>query len=157
MNTRKKVKVIGTENYINSRTGEIEEMNVVSIEERDANFHKIWLSHIIQSIELLGNQKIKLAFWIVDQLDRENKLTMTYRQIAEKSGISYKTVQRTMEILIDCNFLTKINSGAYRVNPDVLFRGGKTERLNVLFKYKAEQMQNANIVSENESNTLNEE
>lgn len=159
MNTRKKVKIIGTETYINEKTGKIEEMNVVSIEERDANFHKIWLNHIIQSVELLGNQKIKLAFWLIEQLDRENKITLTYRQIAEKSSISYKTVQRTMETLITCNFLVKINSGAYRVNPDVLFKGGKTDRLNILFKYQTEQAQNANDiyitkgVTNSESNT----
>ena len=36
--TRKKVKVIGTETYIKQDTGEIAEMQVVKIEERDANF-----------------------------------------------------------------------------------------------------------------------
>ena len=45
--TRKKVKVIGTETYIKQSTGEIEEMQVMKIEERDANFHKLWLEHIL--------------------------------------------------------------------------------------------------------------
>ena len=39
--TRKKVKVIGTETYIKQSTGELEEMQVMRIEERDANFHKL--------------------------------------------------------------------------------------------------------------------
>lgn len=137
--TRKKVKVIGTETYIKQDTGEITEMNVMSIEERDANFHKLWLGHILQSIDLIGNQKTKLAFWILDNLDSENKLTLTYRQIAEKSKVSYQTVHRTMQALIDSDFLVKINIGAYRVNPDVLFKGGKHNRLNVLIKYQSEK------------------
>lgn len=137
--TRKKVKVIGTETYIKQDTGEITEMNVMSIEERDANFHKLWLGHILQSIDLIGNQKTKLAFWILDNLDSENKLTLTYRQIAEKSKVSYQTVHRTMQALIDSDFLVKINIGAYRVNPDVLFKGGKNNRLNVLIKYQSEK------------------
>lgn len=137
--TRKKVKVIGTETYIKQDTGEITEMNVMSIEERDANFHKLWLGHILQSIDLIGNQKTKLAFWILDNLDSENKLTLTYRQIAEKSKVSYQTVHRTMQALIDSDFLVKINIGAYRVNPDVLFKGGKHNRLNVLIKYQNEK------------------
>ena len=41
--TRKKVKVVGTETYINQKTGELQEMQVIDIEERDANFHKLWL------------------------------------------------------------------------------------------------------------------
>ena len=137
--TRKKVKVIGTETYIKQDTGEIAEMQVVKIEERDANFHKLWLGHILQSIDLIGNQKTKLAFWLLDNLDSENKITMTYRQIADKSNMSYQTVYRTMNALIESNFLTKINSGAYRVNPDVLFKGGKDNRLNVLLQYRNEK------------------
>ena len=64
---------------------------------------------------------------------------MTYRQIADKSNMSYQTVYRTMNALIESNFLTKINSGAYRVNPDVLFKGGKDNRLNVLLQYRNEK------------------
>ena len=134
--TRKKVKVVGTETYINQQTGELQEMQVIDIEERDANFHKLWLGHILQSIDLIGNQKTRLAFWILDHLDSNNLLPMTQRQIANKSGISYQTVSRTLQSLIDSNFLQRINQGAYRVNPDVLFKGGKNARMNVLLQYR---------------------
>ena len=90
-------------------------------------------------MDLIGNQKTKLAFWLLDNLDRENKITMTYRQIADKSGMSYQTVYRTMNALIESDFLVKINGGAYRVNPDVLFKGGKSDRLNVLLQYRDEK------------------
>lgn len=142
--TRKKVKVIGHQEYINRDTGEITDMQVVNIEERDANFHKLWLGHILQSIDLIGNQKTKLAFWILDNLNSENQLIMTQRKIAEKSGISYQTVSLTIKTLIESNFLIKINSGAYRVNPDVLFKGGKDNRLNVLLQYHNEKNENDN-------------
>ena len=36
--TTKRVKVVGTEEYINTRTGELEQMQVTSIEDRDFNF-----------------------------------------------------------------------------------------------------------------------
>ena len=139
-NTRKKVKVIGTEQYIN-KDGVLEDFQVIKIEERDANFHKLWLGHIIQSIDLIGNQKTKLAFWILDNLNSENQLIMTQRKIAENTGMSTKTVSQTIKALIDSNFLIKINSGAYRVNPDVMFKGGKNQRLNVLLQYQEEQEQ----------------
>lgn len=137
--TRKKVKVIGTETYIKQDTGELAEMQVVKIEERDANFHKLWLGHILQSIDLIGNQKTKLAFWILDNLDSNNQLIKTQRVIAEETNMSTKTVSTTIKALIESNFLLKINSGAYRVNPDVLFKGGKENRLNVLFQYNKEK------------------
>lgn len=133
--TRKKVKVIGTENYIKQDTGEIKEMQVVSIEERDANFHKIWLEHIIHSMDIIGNQKIRLAFWLLDQMNSENQITMTLRQMAEKSGISLDTVRKTIKALIESNFLIRYNTGVYQINPDVIFKGGKNNRLNVLLEY----------------------
>lgn len=137
--TRKKVKVVGTETYINQSTGEIRKMHVVDITERDANFYKLWLGHILQSIDLIGNQKTKLAFWIIEHLDKENQLIMTQRKISEKTGMSIQTVSRTLQALIDSNFLVKINSGAYRVNPDVLFKGGANDRLDVLMSYHHER------------------
>lgn len=133
--TSKKVKVVGHAEYTNNSTGEIEDFQVVRMEDRDFNFHKIWLEHIINSLDLIGNQKTRLAFWILDNLDRENKLTMTYRQIAEKSGISLDTVRVTMKALIESNFLQRINQGAYRVNPDTVFKGSRNGRLNVLYQY----------------------
>ncbi|WP_314655851.1 replication/maintenance protein RepL [uncultured Selenomonas sp.] len=87
-------------------------------------------------IDLIGNQKTRLAFWILDHLDSNNLLPMTQRQIANKSGISYQTVSRTLQSLIDSNFLQRINQGAYRVNPDVLFKGSKNARMNVLLQYR---------------------
>lgn len=155
--TRKKVKVVGVERYINQSDGSIAEMQVIEIEERDANFHKLWLGHIIQSIDLIGNQKTKLAFWILDNLDSENKLTMTYRQIADKSKMSYQTVYRTMKALVESNFLIKINAGAYRVNPDVLFKGGKSARLNVLMKYHDEAKEQRNAQEKSFEEELEEQ
>lgn len=163
--TTKKVKVIGHEQWKNPHTGEIEDFQVVSIEDRDFNFHKVWLESIINSMDLLGNQKTRLAFWIIGQLNKDNQLIMNQRQIAEKSGISLKTVSVTMKALMDSNFLRKINSGAYCVNPDVLFKGTRNGRMNVLLQYnsldqmqksetdKAERKTTDNIISEENNNT----
>jgi len=133
--TRKKVKVIGTETYINQQTGELQEMQVISVEERDANFHKIWLSHVIQTMDIIGNQKIRLALWLLDQMNSENQITMTLRQMAEKSGISYQTVNLTVKALLENNFLVKYNWGVYQVNPDMIFKGSKNSRMNVMLSY----------------------
>ena len=146
--TRKKVKVVGTKEFIDADTGEVHTMNVVSIEERDCNFHKLWLRHIIDSFDLIGNQKTRLCFWIIENLDRENKLVYTYGQIAEETGISLFTVKQTMKILIDSNFLTKRNAGCYVVNPNVIFKGGRTDRLNVLIQYNESKYSATNSAAE---------
>ena len=134
-NTRKKVKIVGSAEYINTQTQEVETMQVISMEDRDFNFHKIWLQHIIQSFDLIGNQKTKLAFWLISEMDSENKICYTLRQMADKSGISLETVRVTIKTLIDGEFLVKQNQGVYRVHPDRIFKGSGNNRMNVLLQY----------------------
>lgn len=133
--TKKKIKCIGTEQYINARTGEIEEMQVTSIEDRDFNFYKIWMRNFIATLDIVGNQKTKLCFWLIDHLDRDNKLIGTYRTIADKSGVGLDTVRITMKILLDADFMRKQQNGVYIVNPDVLYKGSRSGRMNVLNQY----------------------
>ncbi|WGM04089.1 replication/maintenance protein RepL [Arsenophonus nasoniae] len=133
--TRKKVKVVGKKKYLDPDTGEISEFQMIDIEERDANFHKIWLSSVIHSLDLIGNQKIRFAFWLMDQANKDNEITFTLRQMSEKSKVSLETVRLTVKSLIDSDFLKRKNMGVYQINPDTIFKGGKGNRLNVLFSY----------------------
>src|SRR5699024_9908667 len=186
--TRKKVKFLGTKEFIDASTGEKETMQVTNIEERDANFHKIWLGHMLESLDMIGNQKIRVAMFIMENINKENELIMTYRVIAEKNNTSLQTVSETMKELIErnkikkkqkkryaiynkennnkenelimtyrviaektntslqtvsetmkalqeSNLLSKIRNGYYRVNPDVIFKGGRNDRMNVLLRY----------------------
>ena len=80
---------------------------------------------------------MKLAFWIIEHLDYENKLTYTsFRQIQEETGISLETISRTMKTLIECNFIKRKNGGCYIVNPDMLYKGNHQTRINVLIQYR---------------------
>lgn len=133
--TRRVVKVIGKEEYVNKSTGQVEEFNVLNVEERDANFFKFWIFNIVNSLDLIGNQKIRLAFWLIENMNSENQITMTMRQMAKKSGISLDTVSRTLKALIESDFIVRVNMGVYAINPNAVFKGGKNERGNVLLKY----------------------
>src|SRR5699024_12030910 len=78
--TRKKVKFLGTKEFIDASTGEKETMQVTNIEERDANFHKIWPGHMLESLDMIGNQKIRVAMFIMENINKENELIMTDRK-----------------------------------------------------------------------------
>lgn len=135
--TTKKQKITGMTEFLDTMTGELVPMQLVQVEDRDFNFHKVWLQNLIMSVDGICNQKLRLAFWILDNLDSENKLVMTQRTIAEKSGMSISTVIRTMQALQAGKpaFLQKINSGAYRVNPDVIWKGSFKKRMGICFDY----------------------
>lgn len=138
MTTSKKQKFIGYKELVDPRTGEPYPMQLNVIEDRDFNFHKVWLQHLVNSLDGISNQRLRLAFWIIDHLDKENKLVMTQRAIAAGSGMSLNTVTRTMKALQEGNppFLQKINSGAYRVNPDVIWQGSYSNRMGVIYEYR---------------------
>lgn len=136
--TSKKQKFVGVQEYVNKETGELVPMQVVSVEDRDFNFHKVWLQHLVNSLDGISNQKLRLAFWIIEHLNKENQLVMTQRAISEQSHISLDTVSKTMKALQEGSpaFLVKINSGAYMVNPDVIWKGSYKSRMGIVFDYK---------------------
>lgn len=134
--TAKKVRVEGTKKFINADTGEIEEMMVTTIEERDFNFTKVWLQSFLPQLRLIGNKKIDVCMWIIEHLNRDNQLIATYRQVSEATGVSLDTVTKTMKCLVDSNFMRREFSGCYRINPDILFKGGKQGRQNALFEFR---------------------
>ena len=133
--TTKRVKVVGTEEYINTRTGELEQMQVTSIEDRDFNFTKMWMNNFISTLDIVGNQKTRLCFWIIDHVDKENRLIGTYRTIASQSGMSLDTVRITMKLLMDADFMRKAQNGVYVINPNLVFKGTRNARMNVLNQF----------------------
>jgi len=138
--TSKKQKFVGYKMLLDEETGDRYPVQINVVEERDFNFNKVWLQHLVNSIDGISNQRLRLAFWIIDNLDRENKLVMTQRAISEKSGMSLNTVVKTMKSLQESNngaptFLQKINSGAYRVNPDIIYKGSHSSRMGILYDY----------------------
>lgn len=142
MLTSKKQRFVGSKELIDPKTGEVYPVQVNAIEDRDFNFHKIWLQHLINSFDEISNQKLRIAFWIIDHLDRENKLIMTQRAIADETNISLQTVNKTLTALQRSNppFLVKINKcGAYRVNPDILWKGSYSNRMGVIYQYNDER------------------
>lgn len=134
--TKKRVKVEGRKTFLDPNTGEMVPMVVTTVEERDFNFTKLWLQSFLPQLRLIGNKKIDVCMWIIDNLNKDNQLIGTYRQIAKGSGISLETVRATMERLIESDFLRRINNGCYMVNPDIMFKGSKTARDNALFQFR---------------------
>lgn len=149
--TKKKQKLTGVQYLIDPNSGEAIPFAVSSVEERDFNFHKTWMKNLIISLDEITNRKMELAFWIIEHLDKENKLTYTQRQLAEKTGISLDTVHITMKLLQegDVPFLIRKNQGCYIVNPNVMFKGSHQARMGILYDYSQNISKNT-VVPEDE-------
>ena len=132
---KKKHKIIGKQNYINQQTGEIVVMNVMESSSSDFNFDKIWLGHIMQALDCMGSQKIKVVTWLLDKKDAENRIIATQKDIAEGVSVSKQTVTDVMNTLVASDIIKMARRGVYILNPNVVFKGNHDKRLDVLIRY----------------------
>lgn len=133
--TRPKSRIIGKKTYLDQSTGELVDMNVVQMEDTDFNFEKIWLGHILQALDCMGSKKIKVVTWLLDNKNSENTVIATQRDISEKCSVSLPIVTETLKILQEGDILKMKQNGVYMLNPNVIFKGDKNKRLNILFTY----------------------
>lgn len=134
--TARKTKVIGTQEYINKEDGSVEEFNVVKMEDRDFNFTKIWIGHIISALDAVGNQKIKVVTFLLENMTNDNLLIFKQAEIAKKAKVSIQTVSSTMKLLMEANIIKKKSPGLYVFNPNCIFKGSHKKRMNVLLQYE---------------------
>lgn len=133
--TSRKISVIGQQEYINRDTGQIESFQVLRIEDVDANFQKIWLWHVLEAIDEIGNAKMKVLWYILEKRNAvTNTLIKTIREISQETGISLDTITRTLKALEKHNII-KRKTGAIFLNPHVIFKGGYNHRMKVLIDY----------------------
>lgn len=156
---KSKTRVIGTQQYVNVNTGELREMQVIETEDdnKDFNFHKLFMRDFIRAIDIVSNKKTKVCYWIIDNINKDNQLMYSYRQISEATGISYRIVAETVKALLDADFLRKYGK-ILIVNPDIVFKGSAVRRANILHTYgqaeTADKQTNLEVRIENLQNTI---
>lgn len=132
----KKQLTIGKQEYVNTNTGQVETFNVITERDSDFNFEKIWLSHLLEALDMIGNKKIHVLNYLLKNRDTKNQVIATQRKIAKDLGIALKTVQSTMKTLQSSNAIKQVQQGVYMLNPDIVFKGGNKKRMNILLKYE---------------------
>lgn len=135
--TSKKTTRIGVEQYVNTKTGEVQQFNVIEQYDQDFNFDKIWLGHILDSLDLIGNKKIIVLNWLLKHKNKDNIVIGTQRKIAESANVSLPVVSETMQLLVKSNFIKAIQDGVYLINPEVIFKGKHGKRMDILLRYRS--------------------
>lgn len=98
------------------------EFEVKNIRGSDKGFTKVWLNKFMDKLDIIGNKKLKVAFWLIRHADRNtNQINYSLRQIAEKSGMGLSTVTRTITALQKTDFIRQVGK-VYMLNPDVLYK-----------------------------------
>lgn len=138
---KKTVKFASETIYRVDENGELQPIPAEVIDEEwdetvDINFDKIWLSSVLEALEQVGNKKIKVANYILNNRDKTtNYLIKTQREIAEECGVSLQTVSSTLKALEKADMLIG-KSGVYQVNPERIARGKHNKRMAILRIYQ---------------------
>lgn len=148
-------RINGVDRWQNQQTGEIIETQtlVKEVKEVDIGFHKLWIGHILETIEEVGNAKVQVLFWLVKKADGGNIIRATLDDIAAQTGVSRRTVARLMAALRKADVVRLEYGGRWALNPAVIFKGGHEKRMNVLIRYKTMEQQELPLVDQ--SSTYN--
>lgn len=129
--------VVGTAQYVNQQTGEVEDFTVITKNvSKDFNWHKVWLQDVLNILDSFGNKKIiVLTYLLKNMRNEDNSISGSYRTIAEKCNVSYPTVALVMKELIESNVIKKLDTATYIFNPDLISKGSSEKRTKLLIKY----------------------
>ncbi|HFK1742579.1 replication/maintenance protein RepL [Bacillus sp. FSL K6-0273] len=127
--------VVGIRHLVDPESGEQFDTIQTISSEKDINFHKVWITHLIQALDVVGNKKMKVINYILDNLDwSSNILVKTQQEIAKESGVGFNTVNSTIKLLVEKKFL-KTKTGAIMLNPDIVAYGKNTKRKHLLISF----------------------
>lgn len=134
---------IGTETYYKkSANGNLVPVEVELIQKKVSHslkkgWRRVYLEQFMELMTGLysSNKKMDIIEFIINNLDSENKLTLTQAQVMEKVKVSTKTIVETYKYLIENDFMKKIGT-AFVVNPKYVcaFGSDKKNRM-IAIKY----------------------
>lgn len=132
------LKIIGQKNYIDADTGEVTTADIIHKEAYgDNNFYKLWLADLLGLIDPMAKGKMKIFFYLIDHLKKENYIIAgTTTEISKATKSSIHTVYQTLDYLHQRDIIRTIQKGVYQLNPDLIFKGGTNYRRTILVQYK---------------------
>ena len=128
--------VVNYEQWVNKETGEVRTFAVVSKVTGDNGWHKVWLDDLAKVMNILGGGKIEVFSHILQNINPySNEFGGTIREIAEATDTDKVTVQKTINLLKEANFLRKVRNGTYLINSQKLVQGGHEKKKGIMVIY----------------------
>ncbi len=131
----------------NLATGEIVEANEVLKKAPERNgFMITYLSTIIDLLDIVGNKKLVIVKYILNNMDTHNNtLLTTTRELAKATRVSTPTITETLKILEENEIISR-RTGAIMLNPKLVHKGSSGKERALITRFT-----NFNIETETES------
>ena len=128
---------VNIDTWVNQRTGEVIEATEVTKKVGRQGFMITYLSAIIDLIEALGNKKMQVVRYLLENMELStNSLFITTQELAEGSGVSFKTVIETLKILESAKII-KRRTGGIMFNSDLIHRGNENKEKALITRFKS--------------------
>ena len=129
----------GFKEVIDKKTGELKAVQHYEIKDVDINWNKVWLGHLLDALEMVGNKKMQVVSWLLENRDKKtNEVIATQQEIIEATGLSKKTIAETFKALQEAGVLSKIRNGRWQLSPNFIWQGDNENRMDILFTYTRE-------------------
>lgn len=115
---------------------EVKRVDVVIKEIPRTGFAITYLATIINMIDAIGNRKMKVVKYILQNMDSNNKLSETVREIAQGSGVSVQTVNDTLKLLETIGVIAR-KTGTVMLSPKLVHKGNAARERMLLTKFYA--------------------
>lgn len=116
------------------------------------HFWRVWLNDLLMALGLINNSRqLDVVFHIFANTDASTNLYInTIRKIAEEVGVSTRTVQTTINKLLDAGVIIKKQTGVYMIKPALMMKGNDNKKRKLIIEY--ENIKQEQEKSQNESN-----
>ena len=122
-------KIIGTQEYINSSTGEIHQFDMVE-RKMDIMSKKGWrrtnIKAFMNILSLMGYKKIEVLNLLIQNINGRNQIELTQREVSKILNIDLKTVSAAFVELSSLGLIKKIKN-MYVINTQIISVYGNVE------------------------------
>ena len=126
----------GISRWQNLETGEIIDATEITKKIGRQGFMITYLSAIINLIEVLGNKKMQVVKYLLNNMEKANNtLIITTRELADKSKVGHNTVLETLKILESAGII-KRRTGAIMVNSNLIHRGNERKEQTLIARFQ---------------------
>lgn len=114
--------------------GEVHRVDVVVKEVPRTGFAITYLTSIINLIDSVGNKKMQVVKYILRNMDSNNILTQTVREVAKGSGCSVQTVNDTLKMLEQADIIAR-KTGVIMLSPKLVHKGNAKKERYLMAKF----------------------
>ena len=131
--------LIGTKplHLVDPETGQVLEMlQTTKLRYGSKPFWKCYLKDFLAAMDTLTGRQFDIFIYIVRNTKQsDNKFIGTYDKISKDMKCGRKVISQTVKSLQDCDFIRRVQSGVWMVNPNILMKGDGQKQVMLSKEY----------------------